>query len=528
MFGLVMKSSLIFIFLIVYSFSFAQNKFILSNTFYKEKFIQLSKGNSLTTFFPANEQQLNLNHLIRDSSKQYTDISEYIFKHHIIELKNNLGYIHIDPYVHFAKGRFDLDTTGFPMFRNTRGIFAEGELGKNFSFDFVFAENQARFQPYEHTYFNERGELYDFGERYSLQNAIIPGGTRTKPFKEVGYDYAYSTGSIRYTAIRKLSIEMGNNKHFIGSGYRSLLLSENAFYAPNIKLDWKINNKWNYTVIYEKNLNLYRKPLTYAVESNYETKIFALSYLTFKPIQSLSISLFASGNQLQGDSIIKHPVVGSHLIPLPLLQNDLVINNQSNTINGITGLNIDWALKKTRIYSQLVIDKFESKTLLANQLGFYLFDAFTLKNVTVQLEWNQVPKDFYASRNPKLSYSHFNLPAAHPKGNNFNELFVKLGYELGRWYLTSKTNFYFNHGGDLKQQYASNSIYNTNYDYSQLTNGTTILQDVELGLRFNRTYNGNIYFKYQGRASQYGDIHPTYKCIWFGFKTSLFNEYFDL
>ncbi len=522
-----MKINLIILFSIFCSLSFAQNKLILSNTFYKEKFIQLSKGNSTTTFFPANEQQLNLNYLIRDSSKQYTDLAEFFYKHHLIEIKRKEGYINISPLLNLSKGRYNLDSTGFPMFRNTRGIYVEGQLINNVSFNFVFSENQARFQPYEQVYFNQRGELYDFGDHYSLQNAVIPGGSRTKPFKVNGYDYAFSSGVVRFSMTKKISIEAGNNSHFIGSGYRSLLLSDNSFLAPNFKFHWQIHPKWSYEVLYQKNLNLYRKPTTKAVEANYETKIFALTYLTFKPMPSLSFSLFTSGNQLQGDSLIRHSTVGNQLIPLPLLQNDILTGN-SKTINGITGLNIDWALKKARIYSQLVLDKFESKTLLANQLGFYLFDAFTLKNVTVQLEWNQVPKDFYAARYPKLSYSHFNLPAAHPKGNNFNELFVKLGYELGRWYLTSKTNFYFNQGGDLKQQYASNSIYNTNYDYSQLTYGTTILQDVELGLRFNRTYNGNIYFKYQGRASQYGDTHPTYKCIWFGFKTSLFNEYFDL
>ncbi len=532
---------ILLIFVLVSGMIYSQQKLIPLQSFYKEKFIQLSGNKSISTFYPQNESELNIQFINRDSSKQYFDFSERLFKHHLLELKTDVGQINIDPLINFSRGRYNFDSTGYPLYRNNRGVFVEGQVYDKISFQFTFAENQARFQNYEREYMAGRGELYFAAKAYipkeeefylkdqifgySVQNAVVPGGSRTKPFKEYGLDYAYSTGMIRYAIHPKLAIEAGNNQHFIGSGYRSLLLSDNGFYAPNVRINWKIHPKLEYQVLYQKNVNLYRKPLTKAVESNYEMKFFALNYLTFKPSQSFSISLFSAGNQLLGDSMVLHPYINDQLIPLPFFQNDFMLG-RSNVLNGISGLNLDLALKNMRLYGQVAIDQVNKVFLVANQLGFYWFDAFKIKNAMIQLEWNQVPKNFYSAKNPKLAYSQFNLPAAHPKGNNFNELFLKLFYEKNRFYLQAKTSIYLTQGGTTLQQFEATSIFN-GLTFGNLEYGNTITGDYELGWRFNRLYNGNFFVKYQGRSSVYDKFQQTTNCIWFGLKTSLTNEYFD-
>lgn len=517
---------LILILVCISGYAYTQQKLIPINVFFKDNFLKLSNNQSITTFYPQNENEFNTSYYNRDSILQYYDLTERLFKHHALELKTDIGTINVDPLINFSLGRYNFDSTGYPLFRNTRGLYIEGQIYNKISFQFTTTENQARFQNYEREYMASRGELYIFpGPRYSIQNAIVPGGSRTKPFKEYGYDYAFSTGVVRFALHPKFAIEAGNNSHFIGSGYRSLLLSDNGFYAPNIRFNWKINSKLEYQVLYQKNLNLYRKPITKAVESNYEVKFYALSYLTYKPIPSFSISLFSAGNQLLADSMIRHPFISEQMIPLPFFQNDFSLGMQ-NVLNGISGLNLDYALKNTRIYAQVAADKVNNAFLVANQLGFYWFDAFKIKDATIQLEWNQVPKNFYAEKNPKLAYSQFNLPSAHPKGNNFNEFFLKLFYEKNRMYLQAKTSIYLTQGGDMKQQIFATSIFNGN-KIDTLAYGNTIIGDYELGWRFNRFYNGTIFIKYQGRSSVYDKFHQTYNCIWFGIKTSLTNEYFD-
>ena len=536
-----MKSFFLVVLLIFSGIIYSQQKLIPLQSFYKDKILQFSSKKTLSTFYPLNESELNLQFLNRDSTKQYFDLTEYLFKHHLLELKTDLGQINIDPIINLARGRNNFDSTGYPLFRNTRGIFVEGQLYDKISFQFTFAENQARFQNYEQQFMASRGELYFAAKKflpdssvyflkdqligYSLQNAVVPGGSRTKPFKEFGLDYAYSSGVVRFAIDPKLSIEAGNNRNFIGAGYRSLLLSDNSFYAPNIRFNWKIHPKLEYQVLYQKNLNLYRKPLTKAVESNYENKFFALNYLTFKPSPTFSISLFSAGNQLLGDSMVYHPFIKDQLIPLPFFQNDFSLG-RSNVLNGISGLNLDYALKDIRLYGQVAMDQVNKVFLVANQLGFYWFDAFKIKNALIQIEWNQIPKNFYAEKNPKLAYSHYNLPSAHPKGNNFNELFTKLYYEYKRLYFQGKTSIYFTQGGNNMQQFEATSIFNA-LTFGKLSYGNTITGDYEFGWRFNRLYNGMIFIKYQGRSSVYEKIHKTYNCIWFGLRTSLSNEYFD-
>lgn len=505
-----------------------QNRILLQQTYFKEKFIYCSKNKSVETFFPANQNQLDLAHLNRDSIDVYTDFEAFLYKRFPIEVKKSNFKLSITPLINYSKGRVGkLDTNYWPVYRNTRGVYLEGDLLNKIGFNFSFCENQAHFQDYENAYFNLQGEKYIKNwDTYSVQNAMIPGASRTKPFKVDGYDYAFSSGNIHINVHPKFQVELGNNQHFIGSGYRSLLLSDNSSNAPSLRLKWKINRFFDYQVLYSKQLNLYRKPYTLMVESPYESKIFAASYLTFKPRESISISLFTGGNQLRGDSLSMHKLDARQLIPLPLLQNDLILGNQS-VLNGITGLNVDVALSKVRIYGQLVADKYNTTWLGAGQMGFYLFDAFQVKNFLIQCEWNQVPPKFYADSRAKLAYSNFNLPSAHPKGNNFKELFIKLGYTYNRFYVNSKTNVYFTQGGDLNQQFSSNSIFGVNPTLSSSPQGNTILENLEVGYRMNNLYNATIFMSYQGRASSFGEFDQSYQCLMLGLRTAITNEYFD-
>lgn len=506
------------------STTFAQKNIPL-NSFYKEKFIENSGKKSIETFFPANESQLNISYIIRDSSLQYYQFTEWLFKKHWITIQKPEGSLMISPFMNISLGKETTNPTGARLFNNTRGVYAEGELLGKFSFNFLFAENQNRFMKYEADYFNSRGELYVGNNAYSLQNAFVPGGARTKPFKNDGFDYAYSVGSIAYQVNSKLRVEAGNNQHSIGSGYRSLLISDNSSDAPHFKVKWNFLPKWRFDVVMQKNKNLYRKPRTKAVESPYETKLFGLSYLTFKPIENLSISLFTAGNQLRGDSIIKHGLEWQMLIPVPLMQNNILFGN-SKKINGITGLNLDFALEKTRIYGQIAVDKFNGKHLVAGQLGAHFFQVLNVKNLHAQIEVNYVPEHFYGDINPKLSYSNSNIPAAHPKGNNFGEGVVRLDYEFKRLYIQTSTIAYTNIGGNDSIPFSANSIF-LNQSHSEKSVPQTIIQNIEIGWRINRRYNAQLFLGWKGRAYISPHRKENDQMFIFGFKTGISNQYFD-
>ncbi len=503
----------------------AQSNLLPLHSFYKDKFVENSGKRSIETFFPASEKQLDLHRLIRDSSVQYYEFTDWFYKKHWINISRPEGNLSISPLADFTYGRQLGDAGSANLFRNTRGLYVEGELFNKIGFNFAFAENQARFMSYESEYFNSRGEQYIIDSVYSLQNAMIPGGGRTKPFKETAYDYAYSIGSITYQIHPNLRIDVGNNQHFIGSGYRSLLLSDNSFGAPGFRVHWKISPKWSYQVLMRNHKNLYRKPATDQVELPYESKFFGATYLTYQPKENISISLFTSGNQLRGDSLVKHAMNWQMLVPVPLIQNDLLFGN-SALFNGISGINIDFALKNTRLYGQMVLDKFDKTYLLAGQVGAHFFKILRVKDLNAQVEMNLVPQHFYASENPKLSYSHTNLPLAHPKGNNFGEMLLRVNYEHKRVFFSSKSVFYTGLKNNDSIQTLAYSIFSVQENPVNLKMNTFI-QEFEVGYRINRKYNAMISAGWKGRFLKIENTAFSQSMFFVGFKTGIFNQYLD-
>lgn len=520
-----MKNLLLILLLFWGAEALAQNRALPLHTFYKNNFIQYSHQKSIETFFPANENQLALYDSIQDTTKLYVDFHQWLFKKHWIELTHPDYHLRVSPLVNFSFGRALSDMDSLLLYRNTRGLFAEGQLLKKWSFQFILAENQSRFQAFENMYYSERGEIYTYGGEFHRVNAVIPGSGRTKPFKLTGFDYAFSIGSVTYQINPKMRLDMGNNQHFIGSGYRSLLLSDNSVAAPYFRFHYQFKPKWTYQVLVRKQQNLFRKPFTKAIEAVYEAKLFSAFYLTFKPRDNFSISLFSAGNQLRQDSIEKYPVSGQLFIPLPFANTDLL--NQSNRLNGISGLNLDYALPSTRLYAQLAMDKFQKTYLFAAQVGSHLFAAFGIKKLNLQLEYNYVPSKFYANENSKLAYSHYNLPSAHPKGNNFHEIMARGDFRFRRFYVNASTIIYLSKGGDYAGQLAENSIFSIDKPVISTSKGFTFLFNSEFGYRFNCNYNPNIYTQFGIRNAIFGSEKTAIIQILAGLKVSLFNQYSD-
>ena len=142
------------------------------------------------------------------------------------------------------------------------------------------------------------------------------------------------------------------------------------------------------------------------------------------------------------------------------------------------------------------------------------------------MEMNIVPENFYVANNPKLSYSNYNLPSAHPKGNNFQEIVVRLNYEYKRLFINSKTVNYVSKLTNDSIPVLSNSIFNVNNNLgSKRTN--TLVQEFEVGYRFNRRYNGMIVVGWKGRYSEFADKKIEQQMFFVGLRTGIFNQYLD-
>lgn len=507
--------------------SISQQNLISTHSFYRDQLFWIRNdmliANNQTiyktsyyrnSFLPTTENRYNLHENIKDSSIQYYDFAEVLYKKHLIEVKSKDCFLTISPLIDLSLGIDLKDTSSLNLFQNTRGVLIEGDLFKNFSFSTSFFENQSRFSSYEQQFINERGEFRPVSNGYAQENGVISGASRTKPFKTNGYDYSYAIGNIIYSPHKKIDLIAGNNQQFIGTGYRSMLLSDNSSYSPYFRVDYYISKRLSFNYLRSRNMNLIRKKNYTTVEGFYQPKGFGINYLTYHVTPKLNLSLFDGTIWSMGDSLQTKSVNPLFYNPIPFVSAFL----KDSTCYAIQGLNLNWIVtNKIRAYSQLAIGDLDSKQL-AFQLGFRGYDFFKLKNSMIQLEFNMASETMYQSKYSRLNYSNYNLPLAHTKGNAFKELVLRFNWEYKRCYIDLKSiNYYL----DNFNRTALLPIPKSNIS----TDGFVFLNQLEIGYRFNKKINltifANCIYRYNNATKSQNLILST------GIRTALINHYND-
>lgn len=513
------KVSCLLLFILFSGTLFAQQNFVSMHSFYKDRLYYSTKminGYSGNSFFPIKESEYDLNAKIADTSNQYYTITNILYKKHLLEFKGDNYYLTISPVFDISRSKDFSDTSNRLLFQNTRGFFIEGDLLKNVSFSTSLYENQSRNATYQSAFYRSVGELYPNASdsSYSTQNAVIPGAGRTKPFKGDGFDYAYAIGNVIYQASKKLSFSIGNNAHFIGDGYRSMLLSDNSYSAPYFQVDYAIHPRWNFIYLRSKLLNLTRKPISTSVEAYYQPKGYAVNYLSFKATRKLTVSLFEGTVYSKGDSITSTKANPLFYNPIPVLSSFLL---KETAINSILGLNVGYSANDVfRIYGQIAYNHFTQTA--GGQIGTRISEPFKVKNLFIQLEGNVAPNELYTSATARLNYGHYNLPLAHPKGQGFVEAVFRINYEWKRMYVDSKCIYYY-----LSQfnELALLPIIRPNTAVS----GSVFNNELEVGYRFNRKMNFSIFANALLRTATIAPQATT--LITVGLRTGLINHYND-
>ncbi len=511
----------VLIFVFINFLSLAQQNFVFQHRYFRDELFNTSRKDVFNqpSFFPIIESDYDLNHIIRDSSKQYYNFTETLFKKHLIEVKGEDYFLTISPIADFYIGKDMIDTNSRRLFQNTRGIYIEGDIQKNFSFSTAVYENQGRYSSYETSYYKLLGERYPNQNtgQYITQNAVIPGAGRTKPFNNDGFDYAYAVGNIIYKPRNYLTLSAGNSLHFIGDGYRSILMSDNSAPAPFFRIDWKINSKWSLNYLRLRTFNLLRKPVTTAVEAYYEAKATSVNYLSYKPNEKWIISLFDGTIWSKGDSIQSNRVNPLFYSPVPGFAGMFISDSLSYNI---LGLNISANLmKNTRFYGQFAIGNYQFNSF-AYQFGSRYYLKTGIHQMMFQLEFNGARNSMYVSSNDRLSYSHYNLALAHPKGTNFNEVLLRYNYTRLRWYVELKSMVY------LIKDYSSQALLAGNGIVEEKS-GASILEDIELGYRLNKKMNLSVFINWQFRHDSTVSAYQTTNVFGFGMRTGINNHYRD-
>ena len=431
-------------------------------------------------------------------------------------------FITIDPVFNLEYDKDNNIDTG-KYYQNTRGLLVRGDIGTKFSFESSFYENQAFFVNYV--------------DSFVRANEVVPGQGRVKAFKTNGFDYAMASGYISYSPFKKLILQMGHGKHFIGDGYRSLLLSDNAFNYPYVRATTSIG-KFQFTNILAS-LQLIdngRIFITALNEPLFQKKTATFHYVSYMPVSKVQFGLFQSTmyNVRRGYS----PTFNANYVNPFILSSAMQFGLSSND-NVMLGATAKFNITRfVSVYGQYVVDDVDSKKMSTHnkngyQIGLKYHDAFKLKNLYLQAEYNSVSAFTYSFRKPEQNYTHYNQSLAHPLGANFNEVVGILRYSLLDFFIEAKIN-YATYGADSVYKHYGNNVLLPDDNAGVLTDNkiqgfstTLSTYAFSFGYKVNRATNMNIVAGVYMRTLNNAFQHGVTDYFFIGFRTSLSNTYFD-
>ncbi len=184
------------------------------------------------------------------------------------------------------------------------------------------------------------------------------------------------------------------------------------------------------------------------------------------------------------------------------------------------------------------------KNKFGYQLGMKYYDAFSVKNLMIQAEYNHVRPYVYSHSNILTNYGHNNQSMGHLWGANFREFVGIARYYKGRWFGDAKLVYGIkgfdyansgpntNYGGNIYRDYEDERFADSGVVIGQGNKTNIMIADLQAGYVVNPVMNlkvfGNLIYRNFDPASQ---TLNTFKSdtMWFsvGLRSDLFNWYYD-
>ena len=164
--------------------------------------------------------------------------------------------------------------------------------------------------------------------------------------------------------------------------------------------------------------------------------------------------------------------------------------------NSVIGLDSKANLAKSvQLYGQLLLDEFKLSEIKAGngwwankyafQMGAKYIDAFGIKNMDLQAEYNFVRPFTYSHDDSVANYTHYNQPLAHPLMANFKEFIGILRYQPAPKWLLQVKAIYYQQGRDSSDaSFGSNIFLPNNITYRKKDYGF----DIASGWKTNVMY----------------------------------------
>ncbi|MCB0494637.1 MAG: hypothetical protein KDC79_00750 [Cyclobacteriaceae bacterium] len=395
----------------------------------------------------SRQDQFNLEYL-RNDNWEWVDSSTNVSKHPFMKVfyknKSDFYYgadkeeaiaIHVSPVLYLSVGG-ETASSNY-TYINTRGVQVRGLIDKKVGFYTFIGENQARFPAYVRDFVNE--------------NTVVPNEGFWKTFGTNGYDFFTATGYISFNVTKHINFQFGHDRQFIGDGYRSMIMSDFSPPALFLKINtqvWKLNYTNLFTQVFA---DAYGQSHGSVSNSRFPKKYLVAHRLGVNIGKHVNIGVYEAVVFGREDSLGNNHFELSYLNPIIFYRS---LEQQNGSLdNALIGLDAKWNfLHRFSLYGQLLLDEFKLDEVLARtgwwankfgyQVGLKYVNAFGVKNLDLQTEFNLARPYTYSHSSIYSNYANYRQAVAHPLGANFKETIGIVRYQpIPKLNLTAKLIF---------------------------------------------------------------------------------------
>ncbi|MEM8526432.1 MAG: hypothetical protein AAGG68_17455 [Bacteroidota bacterium] len=430
-----------------------------------------------------------------DNTFTKTWLGRKLFNEHMANVQHEDYQFIFNPVFDLRLGR-ENDNENL-LFRNTRGVQVGARVGQKFLIYTDVNENFHFFPQYIRNHISNNDD-------------VVPGQGESKPFTSAGKDdFAFVNGHFDYQASKFLNFRFGHGKNFIGDGYRSLLLSDNAFNYPFLRMTtsfWKIKYVNLFTQMKDRNIIL--------PDRTFARKYVSSHYLSAQVTKRLTLGLY--------ETVVYQDSTGTRGYDINYLNPFILYRPLEFAIGSGGGNVLIGGLMKYQIadhffiYGQGILDEFKVDEFFSGQGwwalkyglqgGFKSYNTFT-PGLTLQSEINLVRPYTYSHNTSPQNYGHYNESLAHPLGANFAESVTIIRYLKNRYFFEGRF-IYAIQGKDTEGSnwgsnvYLGNSTREQDNDnrFFQGNRTTLFFTNITLGYLVNPSNNWRLELSYTYRS----------------------------
>jgi hypothetical protein len=358
--------------------------------------------------------------------------------------------------VYYFMGGSDRNTS-HSITTNTRGLELRGHIMKKVGFYTYFSDNQV--------------QLPNYVDTRVLRDGVLMGETFWKEYKDqTGYDFFQARGYITFDPIKAIHVQFGYDKNQVGNGYRSLILGSQAAPYTFLKVQTRI---WRlqYTNLYAQ---MKGSPAVAIGKGGgvigsqlVPTKYMTMHHLSLNLTPNLNIGIFEAIMFSRGDSTGNGGYDLAYMNPIIFYRS--VEQTLGSPDNAMLGADARYNfLKHFQVYGQFTLDEFYISDLTSRnnswrnkfawQLGAKYYNAFGIRNLDLQAEYNYIRPFTYSHDSQLRNWANYGQPLAHPLGANLTESIGIVRYQPHRRVMITGKVSYTRFGDDSLQLYTGRVV----------------------------------------------------------------------